>query len=117
MEKECAYFLSIGMTWEQYWHGDPWAVLAFLEAEKLKRQRTSDEAWLYGLYVHDAVAVAVNNALRSKHARAQKYIDRPLRIEPMTEEEKAAEAEAKQEQATAAFYKMMKAWESQNPQE
>lgn len=47
--------LALGMTEEQFWHGDAWLYAAFREA---KRRRDDDEAWsqwTMGMYVYDAI--------------------------------------------------------------
>lgn len=56
----------MGMTYNQYWYGDPLMVRAFSESHKLKQELENREAWLNGLYVFKAVSVSLENAFRDK---------------------------------------------------
>lgn len=91
--KLCPQYLHYGMTWEQYWHGDPWMVVYYAQAHDLAIQQRNEEMWLQGLYNHDAFAVVLSNAFAAKGATPKKYLEKPLEIFPKTEEEKEAEEE------------------------
>ena len=47
-EKACPYYLSIGMTWEQYWDGDNTMVKYFRQADNLRSETKNAELWLQG---------------------------------------------------------------------
>ena len=49
------YYLSIGMTEEQYWDGDNLLPRAYRKAEELRRDRQNSYLWLQGKYVYDAI--------------------------------------------------------------
>lgn len=49
------YYLSIGMTEEQYWDRDSTLVVAYRKAEELKTNRKNQEMWLQGAYVYEAL--------------------------------------------------------------
>lgn len=49
------FYLSLGCTYEVYWHGDPWAVAAYREAEIFRQERVNYESWLQGRYIYDAL--------------------------------------------------------------
>ena len=102
------------MTYEQYWYGDVWMVEAFREADKLNRQRRSEELWLAGLYNYNAVAVAVGNAFRGKGTRPQKYMEEPIRVIPYTEAEKAVIAERERQKTIDYFNRLAEKWEKKN---
>ena len=72
------------MTYEQFWLGDPWLCAPYREAHYLRIQQRNEELWLQGLYNHNAVSVAINNAF-SNHKL--KYIQKPLEIIKPTEAE------------------------------
>lgn len=101
------------MTADQFWDGDPWLAAAYREADALKKQRKSEEMWLQGLYIHNAVGVVVGNALAKKGQQPLKYLEEPIRVIPLTEEEKRAKAEAEREKTIAYFNRMAKRWENQ----
>lgn len=54
--KKFPYYLSIGMTEEQYWDRDSTLVKYYREAEELRQEKFNQEAWLQGMYVYDALA-------------------------------------------------------------
>lgn len=53
--KYLPYYLSIGMTWEQYWDGSPDMVIYYRQADDLRQRRKNDELWLQGMYIYDAL--------------------------------------------------------------
>ncbi len=91
--KLCPQYLHYGMTWEQYWHGDPWMVVYYSQAHDLAIQQRNEELWLQGLYNHDAFAVVLANAFAEKGRAPKKYLEQPLDIFPKTEEQRAADEE------------------------
>lgn len=84
----CPVYMVYGMTWEQYWYGDPWMVREFRDAYLMKRRIDNENAWINGLYITNAVSVAIENTFGGKHER---YIEKPIDLFEKTEAEKAAE--------------------------
>lgn len=82
------YYLSIGMTPEQYWDGDPMLVKYYREAECLRRQRVNEELWLQGLYVYEAICdvAPVLHAFAKRGTKAHPYIDAPYPIDRVQKE-------------------------------
>ena len=99
----------------EFWEGDPWLAEGYREAHALKRQRKSQEMWLQGLYIHDAVGVVVGNAFKKKGAAPYKYLEQPIRLLPLTEEERAAKAEEERQKTIAYFNRLAKQWENRAP--
>ena len=91
LDKSCAYYMAIGVPYDDFWNGDYTRLKFELEAHKIRLEEKNQELWLQGLYVYDAVSVAVNNALSGKGHQKQKYIEKPIRITEMTEAEKEEE--------------------------
>lgn len=104
-EKEAAYYLSIGMTYEQYWYGDVWIVEQFREADRLRQERANMESWLNGIYHYDALCCALTNAFRKKSDKPAKYPEKPYELfkREKTEDEKQKEAEEERKKAIAYF--------------
>lgn len=76
--------MSIGMTYEQYWYGDPLMVKAFLKADKFRQERQNSEAWLQGMYIYDAIsrlfpfpAVLADGKKMQQH----QYMEEPYKIQ------------------------------------
>ena len=72
--------MAMGMSYDEFWDAPPRRAIAYREAYKLKR--------MAGIYVFDAVAVCVSNALSKPGAKKQTYIDKPLDIYPISAAEK-----------------------------
>ena len=86
------YYLSIGMSYELYWHGEPNLVKAYREADGLRVDRMNYEAWLQGLYVYQAVGALypVFNPF-SKQKKAEEYLKEPIVITERARNQKAME--------------------------
>lgn len=76
------YYLSIGMTEEQYWDRDSCLVKYYREAEELKKERMNQEAWLQGMYFYDALSriSPILRAFAKKGTKAQSYVEEPYPI-------------------------------------
>ena len=100
------------MTYEQFWEGDVWLAQDYFRANQISNQKKSEEMWLQGLYFYHGVSVALGNALRKKGAKPIKYMSEPIRIIPMTEEEKKAKAEQEKKKLVEYLNGFKKNWES-----
>lgn len=96
------------MTADQFWEQDPWLAAAYRETDSLRNQRKSEEMWLQGLYIYNAVGTVVSNALRKKGAKALNYLEEPIRLIPLTKEEKAIKEEEERKKAIAYFNRLAK---------
>ena len=98
------YYLSIGMSYELYWHGEPYLVKAYREADEMRIDRMNYEKWLQGLYVYQGIAALqpILNPFSKKH-KAEEYIKEPIIITERARNRKEIEEANK----TAAF---LKAW-------
>lgn len=103
------------MPADQFWNEDPWLAAAYREADQLRNQRKSEEMWLQGLYIYNAVGVVVGNALSKKGKKPLKYMEEPIRMIPLTEEEKRAKAEEERKKTVAYFDRMEKRWGKRAP--
>lgn len=84
--------MTYGMTYEQFWYGEPSIAKTYYEFSKLENKKKNEEMWVNGLYTLDALQVALNNAF-DKHKI--KYMQKPLDIYPKTEMEKEVEKQEK----------------------
>ena len=85
------FYLSIGMTYTEYWDGDNKLPRYFRRAYKEKLKQRDYEMWRQGLYVYEAVLVNVNNVMAKKGSERMKYPAEPY----MMREEKQKEEERK----------------------
>jgi len=102
------------MTYDEYWHGDPYLVKFYHEAHMKRIEMRNQELWLQGLYIHNAFSVVMSNAFAKKGSKPQKYLEEPIRITPMSEAEKRAEEEKKIAQTKQRLERLYSAWKEQN---
>lgn len=106
---ECApFYLSIGMTSDEYWRGDVELAPAYRKAFRMKQEHQNHEAWLNGLYVYDAVMSALTH-LDKKTSSHRNYAEKPYSF---SKEETEKEKEAKKVEAEARAEVWMKSWVS-----
>ena len=86
------YYLSIGMTPEQYWDGDPTLAKYYRKADELNRQRKNQELWLQGMYIYEALCdvAPIFHAFAKKGTKAAPYPDHPYSL---TAKERESERE------------------------
>lgn len=90
------FYLSIGMSKDEYWNDDPMLVIPYRKAYQLKQKRENYNAWLQGMYFYDALTkvAPILNAFAKSGTRAETYPSEPY---PFDEEEKK-ERERKEEE-------------------
>ena len=104
---ECfPFYLSIGMSYAEYWDGDPTLAQYYRKAYLIKQEQINHNAWLQGMYIYDAVSTALHNALRGMGKNkppAKDYAKQPYEFKKKvkSEAEKAREIEIEQEKAAA----------------
>lgn len=76
------YYLSIGMSPEQYWDEDPLLAKYYRKAEEMRRKRRNEELWLQGMYIYEALCDVspVMNAFAKKGTRPRPYSDHPYAL-------------------------------------
>lgn len=105
--EECfPFYLSIGMSYAEYWDGDPSLPRYFRQAFEMKQKRDNELAWLHGLYVYDATMSALTHLNPNKNSH-KSYAAKPY---SSTAEETAMEREEKVVEAQAQAEVWMKSW-------
>lgn len=105
--EECfPFYLAIGMSFAEYWEGDPILAQYYRKAYRVKQEEINNNAWLQGMYIYDAISTALHNALRGfgkQKPPAKDYAKQPYELykKNKTEQEKAKEVEIEQEKAAA----------------
>jgi hypothetical protein len=93
------YYLSLGMSYEEYWLMSPGLKKAYRQAEMYRREQKNYDAWLQGLYIHRAVSSSMSH-LSSKKSDWIDYLDYPIAI---TKREKEAEKERNRQRTIRWF--------------
>lgn len=94
-ESAFPFYLSIGMTYEQFWEGQPSLTVDYRKAHKIAQQRRNHEAWMQGYYIYNAIGAfaEILPAFPKKGAKIQPYLEEPF---PLSEEEARERVERKQ---------------------
>ena len=89
------YYLSIGMTEEQYWDRDSTLVVSYRKAEEIRTNRKNQEMWLQGAYIYEALCRVspLLHAFAKKGSKPAPYITEPFVI---TEKQAEHEEEARE---------------------
>ena len=91
------YYLSIGMTPEQFWDGDPWLTRYYRKADELSVERRNQELWLQGLYIYEALCdvAPILQAMAKKGTKPREYSKQPYSITENQRKREAIEQERK----------------------
>ena len=52
-EHECPYYMSYGMSFDQFWYDSPWLTKFYRESYKLKIRYDDVFMWKQGMYTYD----------------------------------------------------------------
>lgn len=96
------YFLAIGMSPSEFWDGDCSLCKAYLEKERILRKTRDFDQWKQGLYIHDAVAVAIARGINGD--KNAKYPDSPYWVKQAETKEQVSRKVSKQFEAFADLF-------------
>ena len=107
------YYLSIGMTYEQFWDGDPHLAKYYRQADEIRTERKNQELWLQGLYVYEALCdvAPILQAMAKKGTKARPYPEQPYAI---TEKQRKRELEEKERKVAEKGKRMMEMFMKQS---
>ena len=99
------YYLSIGMTYEQYWNGDCTLVKYYRKADEIRKERVNEELWLQGLYVYEAICDVspILHAFAKKGTKPQPYSEKPYAITETQHKRAEEEKERKRVEKAKRF--------------
>lgn len=104
-EEKCPYFMSIGMSYSQFWYEDCWIANMYLKAYSIKKEQLNEQFWLQGMYIYEALCDVspVLHAFCKKDTKPIPYLKEPF---PLTSksETKLSEEEAQAERDKAEIY-------------
>ncbi len=74
------FYLSIGMTYSQFWHEDCCLVKYYRKAHEIVQQRKNQELWVQGAYIYEVLAdiSPILVAFPRKGAKALPYLNEPI---------------------------------------
>lgn len=94
------FYLSIGMTYDQYWNMDGTLVKDFREAYLLKNKSENEKMWLQGLYFLHALKASVGNMFLKNGEKPFTYPEEPF---PRTKKEIEEKQQRENEKKIAMF--------------
>lgn len=93
------YYLSIGMTYEQFWNQDVELVKYYRQSQRYYSDRKNTEAWLQGMYIYDAISTSIYNCFGRKRGQSvATYVSKPY---PIHQDEVEQEKQLKVEEERA----------------
>lgn len=107
-EEQCPYFMSIGMTYDEFWYGEPERARYYRDSHILKCKSRNQELWLQGMYFIHSIGVALDPKGKAK------YPEKPFDIFPKTEAERKAEAERERRKVIDFFTQLKQRWDNAN---
>ena len=106
-EHECPYYMSYGMSFDEFWHGDAYLVKFYRDAYKLKIRYDDVFMWKQGMYIYEALCDVspILHAFSKQGTKPLQYRDKPM-LEELDENktEKEKEEEVKNAQLIARVY-------------
>ncbi len=101
------YYLSMGMTYDEFWHGAPSLVRAYRKAHDLKRHERNYELWMQGRYIFEALRCApLLVGFPEKGVKPGNYPDMPY---PLTDKEAEEQERQREERNFKEYLRQMEA--------
>ena len=112
LDEWCAYYMSIGVPYEEFWYGDACKLKYYVEAYRLKKKMANEKLWLQGMYNYEAFSVTLANGFKDKKSgKTYKYTEKPYDVVPKTEREQAVENEEKRKNIIKSLNALKSAWD------
>lgn len=106
-EHECPYYMSYGMSFNEYWYEDAYLVKFYRESYKLKIRYDDVFMWKQGMYIYEALCDVspILHAFSKKGTKPLQYRTQPMSMELNDDKtEKEKEQEVKNEQLKARIF-------------
>lgn len=113
----CPYYILYGMTYDEYWNGDPWMTRTYAELYRIRQNQENSMLWVQGIYIYKAFETVMANSFRDKGKPPVQYLDKPLDIFPKTQEQIEAEQEQQQRKIAEMFTEWGKRFNEQHKEE
>lgn len=112
------YYLAMGMTYEEFWHGKFELVKAYRKAYELKQEIKDYDFWKQGLYFYEALidVSPILQAFAKKGTKPRPYPEKPYGLkntETETEEDRQKKIENERLKAKVHFMNLTKALQKQ----
>ena len=120
-EQLCPYYMSIGMSYDEFWDQDVNMVKAYRKAYELREKRKNEELWLQGMYFYEALCDAsplFRFSMKKGTIKPEPYVKEPYPITAAeVREREEREARKKEERLKAEFAAFAERLRKKMPQE
>ena len=78
-EELCPIYMSYGMSYDEYWYGEPFRTKYYRDSHKLKIKQKDEEMWIQGMYIYEALCKVspILHAFSKKGTKPLPYSDKP----------------------------------------
>lgn len=78
-EEQCPIYMSYGMTYDEFWNGNPSRATFYRRAAMIQIKRKDEEFWMQGVYVYDALCRVspILHAFSKSGTKPLPYVERP----------------------------------------
>lgn len=96
-EEQCPIYMSYGMTYDEFWNGNPSRAIFYRRAAMIQVKRKDEEFWMQGVYVYDALCRVspILHAFSKSGTKPLPYVERPYLSETNIDDSKKQELENK----------------------
>ena len=108
-EDQCPIYMSMGMTYDEFWFGEPERAKAYRKAHELKKKQLNEQLWLQGMYFYEAICdvAPILVSYPSKNAKVHPFSSEPYALTKKEQEERERkESERKQKAMMNKFAAM-----------
>lgn len=104
-EQECPYYMSYGMTYDEYWYDDCFKVQFYRESYKLKLKKEDTDMWKQGMYIYEALCDVspILHAFSKDGTKPLPYRSKPMLVE-LEDNKKQKEQEVENERLKAIVF-------------
>lgn len=98
-DKLCPMYMAMGMSYAEFYDGDPTLVIPYREAYLQKRRMANHDLWMQGRYIYDALCAVYplfRFSFKGGEIRSEPYVEEPYPLTEKEAEERREREEKKQ---------------------
>lgn len=78
-EEQCPIYMSYGMSYDEFWHGEPHRAVFYREAKKIAVRQRDEELWMQGVYIYDTLCRVspIFHAFSKSGTKPLPYVEKP----------------------------------------
>lgn len=106
-EKQCPIYMSYGMSYDEFWHGDLYLTKFYRESYLIQVKQKDEELWMQGMYIYEALCKVspILHAFSKKGTKPLPFSEKPyLSNSPTIKTQEEKEQEEKNAQLIARLH-------------